>query len=107
MVNDARRALLPIFLDGQVAQHGRASVLSVHEADPDTCGSMMWIFCKGVTMSQLQVHPAEEFERVAGRLVGAAAKSLIDSHETERARALHAPFESELVSQAGREHSVG
>jgi hypothetical protein len=56
---------------------------------------------------QLQVELREEAQAVLGRFVRAAAESFVDDDEAERARAHGAPFEAELVGQAGGEDGVG
>ena len=49
-------------------------------------GSMMWIFCSGVTMRSCS-QDGEELQAVARRFVGAAPKGLVDHDEAERAHA--------------------
>src|SRR5690606_24093043 len=56
---------------------------------------------------ELKVQLLEEIEAVARRFVRAAAEGLVDRDEPERARALRAPFEAELISEARGEHGVG
>jgi hypothetical protein len=56
---------------------------------------------------QLQIELREQLQPILGRLIGAAPERLVDHHEAERARAHRAPFQAELIRQAGGQHGVG
>ena len=67
----------------------------------------MWIFCKRGDDQQLQIQLLEQLQPVLRRLVRAAPEGLVDDHEAEGARAHRAPFQAELVGQAGGQDGVG
>src|SRR5258708_37712297 len=55
---------------------------------------------------KLKIEALEQFEAIAGGLIGAAPERLIYDHETEATSACRARLKSKLVGEAGGENCI-
>ena len=60
-----------------------------------------------MTISNLQVELRKQSQTVLRRLVRTAPEGFVDDDETEGARTHRAPFQAELIGQAGGQDGVG